>query len=470
MNTIRIADLTLRVIGDKKLSGGISFREKLEIASLIDRLKVNIIELPPLSGEKADALANKTIASTVKSVVSASVEIGSGMIEETWESIRGARSPQLNLNAPVSTVQMEYMCHKKAPAMLELIKEQVKLCRFFCEKVEFTAVDATRADYDFLVQAFKAAEESGAEIFTICDTAGVMLPDEFGKLVADLYRDVPALAEKEVFVVFDNSMGMALASAAAAIRAGANGFKCTAVKSDLPSYRQAAVLFEKKGEELDIRTDLNTTVLLHTVDQIRKISVPQLDSETPFRGTGMGESPDVSLYSTDSMATVMKAVEKLGYDLSEEDHASVYEAFLRVANKKHFVGTKELEAIIATSAMQVPSSYRLDNYVVNSGNIITATANVLIEKDGEKIRGVGVGDGPVDAAFLAIENILGHHYEVDDFQIQTVTAGRDAMGSALVKLRANGRIYSGSGISTDIIGASIRAYLSALNKIVYDMA
>ena len=146
----------------------------------------------------------------------------------------------------------------------------------------------------------------------------------------------------------------------------------------------------------------------------------------------------------------------------------VEEAFLRVANKKHFVGTRELDAIIASTAMEVPATYQIVNYVINSGNVITATANLLLSRNGEEVRGVGIGDGPIDAAFQAIEQVIGHHYELDDFQIQTVTEGRDAMGSALVKLRAGGRVYSGNGISTDIIGASIRAYISALNKIVYE--
>ena len=186
--------------------------------------------------------------------------------------------------------------------------------------------------------------------------------------------------------------------------------------------------------------------------------------------TAAQEDTGIYLTSHDDIAAVAKVADQLGYDLSEEDNAKVYEAFLRVANKKHFVGTRELDAIIASTAMQVPTSFRIDNYVINSGNVITATANLLLEKDGEKLRGVGVGDGPIDAAFDAIEQIIGHHYELDDFQIQTVTEGRDAMGSALVKLRADGKVYSGSGISTDIIGASIRAYISALNKIVYDEA
>ena len=178
----------------------------------------------------------------------------------------------------------------------------------------------------------------------------------------------------------------------------------------------------------------------------------------------------VTLDEKDEIGEVIKVVRQLGYDLSEEDNAKVYEAFRRVVTKKHFVGTKELDAIVAGTAMQVPSTYKIVNYVINSGNIITATANILLEKDGEKKRGVGTGDGPIDAAFAAIETIIGHRYELDDFQIQTVTEGRDSMGSALIKLRANGKVYSGNGLSTDIIGASIRAYISALNKIIYEEA
>jgi 2-isopropylmalate synthase len=117
--------------------------------------------------------------------------------------------------------------------------------------------------------------------------------------------------------------------------------------------------------------------------------------------------------------------------------------------------------------MQVPSTYHVISYVVNSGNVITATATVTLERDGEKLMGVSTGDGPIDAAFHAIEQIVGHHYELDDFQIQAITKGREALGSSLIRLRAGGKVYPGSGVSTDIIGACVRAYINALNKIVY---
>jgi len=145
----------------------------------------------------------------------------------------------------------------------------------------------------------------------------------------------------------------------------------------------------------------------------------------------------------------------------------VYDAFHRIAEKKQVSG-RELDAIVASVALQVPPTYRLVSYVINSGNILGATAHIKLEKDGETLSGLMAGDGPIDAALKAIEQVLGHHYELEDFQIQSVTEGREAVGSTLVKLRSGGKLFSGQGVSTDIIGASIRAYLDALNKIVYE--
>ena len=155
------------------------------------------------------------------------------------------------------------------------------------------------------------------------------------------------------------------------------------------------------------------------------------------------------------------------YDLSEDDHAKVYEAFKALAKKKP-VSNKELDAIVATSALQVTPAYKLINYVINSGNIIISSAQITLEKDEQEKNAIAIGDGPIDAAFNAIEQILGHHYELDDFQIQSVTEGREAVGSAIVRLRSNGKLYAGKGISTDIIGASIKAYINAINKIIFE--
>ena len=184
--------------------------------------------------------------------------------------------------------------------------------------------------------------------------------------------------------------------------------------------------------------------------------------------TSPGE--ELFLNAHDDLSAVMKAAAKLGYDLSEEDGVKVYEAFSRIAARKERVGAKELDAIVASAAMQVPPTYQMESYVINSGNTISATAHIKLEKNGVMKEGISLGDGPIDAAFLAIEQIAGHHYELDDFQIQAVTEGREAMGEAVVKLRSGGKLFSGRGISTDIVGASVHAYINALNKIVYEEA
>ncbi len=469
MKTIKLIDMTLREVNALR-EGALSFKEKLEIARGLDRLKVDGIELAPVSGGKADVLSNKTIAAMVQTAIVASVDVASGSLEDTWESVRGGKHPRLNLLAPLSPALMEYSCHKKAPAMLELVKERVKAARGLCEDVELTAVDATRAEPQFLYQAIAAAVEAGADWVTLCDTAGVLLPDEFAAFVAGVKAGVPQLSSGvELFVQPSDAMSMGAACAAAAVaQAGADGVKCAVVPAGIPTLGQLARFVEVKGAALDVAANLRTTELERVSGQLNRLLQPHEANESPLTNVAIGETAGVCLDAGDDIGEVVKVVRQLGYDLSEEDNAKVYEAFKRVADRKHFVGTRELDAIVASTALQVPSTYHIENYVINSGNVITATANILLNRNGELLRGVGVGDGPIDAAFLAIEQIIGHHYELDDFQIQTVTEGRDAMGSALVKLRADGRVYSGNGISTDIIGASIRAYISALNKIVYE--
>ena len=169
-----------------------------------------------------------------------------------------------------------------------------------------------------------------------------------------------------------------------------------------------------------------------------------------------------------ALVMALSAVSALGYELSEEDSVQVYEAFSRVAARKEKVSTRELDAIVASAAMQVPPTYNLESYVINTGNTINGTAHMKLTKDGGVLEGISLGDGPIAAAFRCIDEIIGHHYELDDFQVQSVTQGREAMGEAVVKLRAGGKLYSGQGVSADIIGASIHAYLNALNKIVYE--
>ena len=467
MKQIRLIDMTLPMAADLR-KGSLSFREKLETAKCADRLRVDVIELPLVTGGKADLLFNKTVSSGAAAAVAAQIPVTESAPETIFESIKAAKKPMIDILIPSSPVQMEYVGHLKAPAMLSAIGAQVAKCvSFGCETV-VTFEDATRAEPEFLADGVRAALDAGAAAVTVCDTAGVFLPDEFAQFVSRIKTITDSFDGVRLFVQVSDEMSMAAACTAAAISAGADGVKCTAIPAGCTTLTQLSQLVRIKGAAMDISTGLKTTELTRATERLsRMIGIDRSESGVREAGAS-GDLPNVTLNINDALPDVIKVIRQLGYDLSDEDNAKVFEAFKRIAAKKQFVGTRELDAIIASTAMQVPSCYRLESYVINSGNVLTATANITLTQDGEKRCSVGVGDGPIDAAFQAIEQIIGHHYEMDDFQIQTVTEGTEAMGSAIVKLRAGGRLFSGSGISTDIIGASIRAYISALNKIVYE--
>ncbi|MBQ6165178.1 MAG: hypothetical protein IJK23_11950 [Clostridia bacterium] len=469
MKQIRLIDTTLSKAAELRKSA-MSFKEKLETALAADRLRVDAIELPAVSGGKADLLFNKTVAGSVSTAVFASIPITEKEPERIYESIRLAKSPAIDLVVPSSPVQMEYTGHMKAPAMLDAVDAQVKKCVSFGCKSYITFEDATRAEPDFLVDAVRASIAAGASGVTFCDTAGVFLPDEFSAFIRNISQKVPEIENVSLFVQISDEMSMAAACTAAAIAAGADGVKCTAIPAGCTTLGQISQLVRVKGAALDISIGLKTTELTRTGERLSRMIGVGSAAPSVREVSAANDLPNVTLSQNDELSDVIKVVRQLGYDLSDDDNAKVYEAFKRIASKKQFVGSRELDAIVASTAMQVPSSYRLESYVINSGNVLTATANITLTQNGEKRCSVGVGDGPIDAAFQAIEQIIGHHYEMDDFQIQTVTEGREAMGSAIVKLRADGKLFSGSGISTDIIGASIRAYVSALNKIVYEEA
>ena len=264
-----------------------------------------------------------------------------------------------------------------------------------------------------------------------------------------------------------NTLSLADACSVAAVGMGAGEVKAAAYPENTASIASLAEILAARGDSLQAFSSVRTAQLSRIVGQITWMCQTEKKKTSPF-DSGVRDDGDIYLSAHDQADAVLKAVEKLGYDLSEEDEAKVVEAFRAIAAKKEQVGIRELDAIVASTAMQVPPTYVLESYVVNAGNLISATAHLKMHKADTSLEGVCIGDGPIDAAFLAIENVTGRHYELDDFQIQAVTEGREAMGQTIVKLRSQGKVYSGRGISTDIVGASILAYINALNKIVYE--
>lgn len=462
MKRISIADITLKNLSEDR-TVSLLFREKSAIAGCADEIGAQVIELPAVKSAREDKIVYKTIAQNIKNAVLA---IPAGFTSEevvtAWECIKEAKNPRLQIELPVSTIQMEYTYHVKQEKMLGKISELVKQAKALCDDVEFAALDATRADADFLISAVREAEACGASIITICDNAGTSTPDE----IAQLTLKVKEAVKVPVYVQVSDRINMAVASAFSAVAKGADGLKCAMAGKDVLLTGELSDAIKACGAQLGAEIAVNSTKIHSSIDDM----TTNINRSTYENDDAVSDEKKILLDEDSSVAQVAQAAAVLGYELSDSDIGNVCKALKHVCEKKGSVGSKELEALIASSAMQAPSTYHFETYTTTSSNASRSMSQVTLKCNNEIICGVSNGDGPIDSAFRAIEQCIGHHYELDDFQVQAVTEGKGALGSALVKLRNNGKLYSGNGTSTDIVSASIRAYINALNKIVFEEA
>ena len=462
MRKIEIEDVTLKTLSNER-EVSLLFREKSAIANNADALGADVIELPAVKNYREDAIIYKSIA---QSVQNATLSIPVGFTKEgvlaVWECIKCAKKPRLQVELPVSTIQMEYTHHVKQEKMLERIGELVKEAKTYCDDVEFSALDATRASVDFLISAVKEAEKNGATAVSICDDSGTSMPED----VAELVEKVGSAVSVPVYVQVSNRINMGVASAIASIKKGVYGLKCAMVGKNVLLAGDISDAMDACGSSLGAKIELKNTKIHASIDDmISKISHKAYDVDV-----NVDDKKKILLDDKSTLTDVMNSAVALGYDLSESDLGNVHKALIVVCQKRGTVGAKEFEALIASNAMQAPSTYHFETYTTTSSNVSRSMSQVTLKCGDEIICGVSAGDGPIDSAFRAIEQCIGHHYELDDFQVQSVTEGKEALGSALVKLRNNNKLYSGNGTSTDIVGASIRAYINAVNKIVAEEA
>lgn len=448
----------------------LSFKEKIELCRLIDKLGVSSIDLCPIRQTKIDRLLIKSICSAVKNAtISVPVSLSDEeSVQNTWEALKEAGKPRLQVVVPVSSVQMEYLLHSKPDATIRQMEKRIQECARLTDNIEFIAQDSTRSDPAFLIRILSAAINAGVKTITLCDTAGVMMPEEMFDWIVGLKKDLPELNQVIIGLYCSGELNMADACAVSAIRAGVREIKATTCAGRSISLPNIVRILNVKGGSLGTYTRVG-------VEQIRRITGQvEMICHTSGRKIPLSEKKeyasenDILLNAHDSADTVMRAVEKLGYDLSMEDQQKVWNCFCLTAGKKDHITLKELDAIVAAEAMQVPPAYHDVRYVINTGNQIGAMSHMKLMFHNQEIEGIASGDGAIDAAFNSVEQATGRHFELDDFQIQSVTEGREAMGETVVRLRWEGKLYSGRGISTDIVGAGIMAYINAVNKIVYE--
>ena len=338
MKRISITDITLKTIScDRAIS--LLFREKFAIASCADRIGADAISLPGVKNAREDAIIYKTIAKNVQSA-SLTIPVGYDIdgVKEAWECIKDAKSPVLQIELPVSTIQMEYTYHVKQAVMLEKIANLVSAAKEYCNNVEFAALDATRADEDFLISAVKTAEEKGATVITVCDSAGVSTPAEIGAMIAK----VKAAVSVPVYAELSDRAHMAVASAFSAIENGADGFKCAMVGKHALLSGEICDAMSICSGSICAEIALDRTKIHASIDDMcRSISHSESEGDTV-----VSEEKKIQLDSDSNLTDVSSAASLLGYELSDADIGNVFKALKQVCEKKGDIGAKEFEALV----------------------------------------------------------------------------------------------------------------------------
>ena len=460
MKQVRVIDTTFSHAKE------LTFKEKLILARQLAALGVDLIEMGGLTASGEDQLFIKAVQPFVDHVTVSAVVPADGDAAAIWETLAPLSHKRLSVKMPTSVVQMEYFCHMKPDKVLEKIISSVSDAAKVSPEVEFVALDATRSESAFLKSACEAAITAGATAITLCDSEGVMMPLEITAFIKSFFETVTLPAGVKVSFEASNTLSMACANSVAATLSGVDGIYTTLCGDTAVELSAFVKAVAQRGNDWQIATGVDATAIKRGASSMAFLYGEK--SETAATAVETVENADeIILAKGTTISQLADVIAHMGYELTSDDVAKVYASFEKLVERKQVTG-KELDMIIADVAYAVPPTYILRSYIVNSGDRMSPMAQVEIEKDGEVRNGVSIGDGPIDAAFLAVERVIGTHYELDDFRISSVTRGQEAMGEALVRLRCRGKVYSGSGISTDIIGASLKAYVNALNKIVFE--
>jgi len=495
---IYIFDTTLR---DGEQSPGIhlNVKEKIEIAEQLDKLNVDIIEAGfPISSD-SDFKAVKEISKKVKNRhVAALARAIIKDIDCAGRALKNASNPVIHTFISSSDIHLKYQFKKSRDEALELAKDAVKRSRKYTDMVEFSAMDATRSDKDFLCKILEAAINSGATVLNIPDTVGYALPSEFAELIDYIYKNVKGIEDVIVSVHCHNDLGLAVANSILAVGHGARQIECSVngigERAGNASLEEVVMIIDTRKKDLDVYTDIKISEIIRTSSLVRHLTGCTIAPNKAIVGKNafMHEAgihqdgmlkdrstyeiikpEDIGLQSSKLILgkhsgrhAFIKRIEELGFKLKEGDLEKAFARFKNLAAKKGEINDRDLKAIIEDEIREVKEYFKLKYYQVISGSNIKSTSTVGIDIDGKLIESASYGDGPIDASFNAIDNITQMKTELIDYNIEAVSEGKDAIGSVKIIVSTNGTEVMGSGISTDIIDASIKAYVDAMNRIM----
>lgn len=499
---IKIFDTTLRD-GEQCPGASLNPEEKLEIARQLAKLNVDVIEAGFAIASQGDFDAIKTIAEQIKGPSICSLaRTKKEDITRAWEAVKYSDKPRIHTFIATSPIHMEKKLKMTPDQVYKQAVEMVKLACSLCPDVEFSPEDAGRSEPEFLYKIIAGVIEAGAKTINVPDTVGYTTPWEFGKLIENIILNVPQIREKNITISVHvhNDLGLAVANSLAAVMAGANQVECTingiGERAGNASLEEVVMNIKTRRDFFNCDTAINTKEIYKTSRLVSNLTGMLVQANKSIVGAnafaheagihqhgvlqdrrtyeimqpediGLTESKIV-LGKHSGRHALQKKMEDLGYKLDKDALEKAYQRFLEVADKKKDVSERDLEIIVAEEIYIVPEDYTVDKIAVKSGTHDKPTAKVQLLHKGKKIKAIATGAGPVDAVYKAIDQLTKVKSSLVDYTIQAITGGTDALGEVAVRIKDKDRIYVGHGADTDIIVASAKAYLAAINRLLFN--
>jgi len=503
MDRIIIFDTTLRD-GEQAPGFSMNTQEKLEMARQLARLNVDVIEAGfPISSDE-DFEAVREVAKQVGTLEGAPIicglsRVGLGDIDRAWEAVKYARRSRIHTFVATSDIHLKYKLRKSRAEVLKAAVEAVKHARAYCEDVEFSPEDASRTDFDYMCEVLEAVIDAGARTINIPDTVGYAIPEEWFNRIMKIREHVKNSSKAVLSVHCHNDLGQAVANSLAAIRAGARQIECTingiGERAGNASLEEIVMALKTRKDFFEIDTQVRTeeifksSRLLSSITGVHVQPNKAIVGENAFaheagihqdgvlkekltyeimRPEDIGRAANKLVMGKHSGRAALAArLRELGFELDEGELGKAFKRFKDLADKKKEIFDDDLISIVKDEIAQVPETYTLDYLHMISGTGIIPSATVRLKKDTEVFQDSGVGDGPVDAVLNAIDAITGLKGKLQDYQLRAVTSGKDAIGEVSVRVDFDGTVVPGKGSSTDVIEASARAYVNALNRLVH---
>lgn len=498
---VLIFDTTLRD-GEQSAGIGLTTSEKLDIARQLDRLGVDIIEAGFAASSPGDLEAVKAIAKEIRRPIIASLaRCHPGDIDAAWEGVKDAERPRIHVFISSSDVQIMHQLRKNPEEVMDMAVASVERAKSYCEDVEFSPMDATRTDPAYLYKLLEAAIDAGATTVNIPDTVGYALPSEFAQRIQDVRDNVPNIDRAVISVHCHNDLGNAAANSVAAVQVGArqvegciNGL---GERAGNASLEEVIMAIETRKDLLGVSTNTDTTQIYRTSRMVSDITGFPVQPNKAIVGANafrhasgihqdgiLKERTTFEIMAPESVgwpsgslvlgklsgrAGFRSRLEELGFSLDQKQLDTAFTAFKDLADRKREVTDADLESLMSSERRirSEPSLYALEHVQVSSGNHGIPTATVsLTEPDGGSKTDAATGTGPVDAVYQAINRVVQVPNRLTEFRVDAVTEGIDALGDVTIRIEKDGQSYVGRGSDTDIIVASAKAYMNALNRLL----